>query len=195
MGGFENFLENKRVDFKIEECRILMEELGVDPYKYIYESIKEIDPIFAENWWKGVKDFAGRIAQGAKQVFGGAVQGATAGYKQASDTVAGPTVKFGNASKALTDLVAVMKKPEFQNFRTKDGQQMLADYIQKILDNLDAQKDNIPQMSGSQINQSYNTPQNTAAQQNNNVRQNDSSLQRLKDRQASTTSESHEIVR
>ena len=51
MISFNGFLENKKAENTIRECANLLAERDVDPYVYIYESLKEIDPVLAESWW------------------------------------------------------------------------------------------------------------------------------------------------
>lgn len=165
MSGFIGFLENRKIDLILEECSQLMREIDTEPHRYIYESLLEVDPVFAENWWQGVSDFAGNVWKGVTQFVGDVGKGAQTGYNRAVDTIAGPVSKFDAVDRALQDLVNVLKKPEFQNFKSKGDQgKTVAQYLEKVLGDLRQDKNNIPQMQPTQVNQSYGTRQN--AQQN-----------------------------
>lgn len=162
MSGFNRFLENKKIDSILEECSQLMREMETEPHRYIYESLSEIDPVFAENWWNGVQAFAGNVAKGVAQFAGDVSKGVQTGFKQAADTVSGPVAKFDAVDRALQDLVNVLKRPEFQNFKSKGDQgKTVAQYLDKVLGDLKQDKQNIPQMQPTQVNQSYGTRQNT----------------------------------
>lgn len=166
MVGFAKFVETRQLDSMLIECSSLMTELDVEPHRYIYESLLEFDPVFAENWWQGVKDFAGNIWKGVKQFAGDVGKGAQTGYKRAADTVAGPVAKFDAVDRALQDLVNVLKRPEFQNFKSSSGQGNVAQYLEKVLKDLRSDKQNMPQMQPTQVKQSYGTRQDAEQKQN-----------------------------
>lgn len=155
MISFNEFVESKRLDGVIAECAQLMSEMEVDPHEYIYESLKKIDPVLAENFWGGVANFAKNVGQGVKQFFTNVGQGAQAGYKQASDTIAGPDAKFQAAERALTDLVKVLQRPEFSGFTTRDGSSKVSDYYTQVLKDLRDNRNYLPKMANSEINQDY----------------------------------------
>lgn len=165
---FNEFLEHKRVESVVTECAYLMVELDVEPYEYIYESLKKVDPVLAEGWWDGVKDMAGRAWNAAKQV-GKSVWdggGLKHGIKQASDTVAGPVAKFDAVERALTDLVNILNKDErFQNFQSKSGQGSVGKYLAKVLEDLKVDKSRVPQLMQTQVAQNYGTRRDAEAEQ------------------------------
>lgn len=163
---FNEFLEHKRVESVIVECAHLMVELDVEPYEYIYESLKKVDPVLAEGWWDGVKDMAGKAWTAAKQVGksmwdGG---GLKHGLQQASDTMSGPDAKFAAADRALTDLVKILQRPEFQDFKTKDGGHKILDYYTNVLKDLRDNRNHMPKMTGAQVKQDYATKGQVKAQ-------------------------------
>jgi hypothetical protein len=154
---FNEFLEHKRVESTITECAHRMVEMNVDPYEYIHECLKGVDPVLAEGFWDGVANFAKNVGTGVKQFFGNVGQGARAGYNQASDTVAGPTAKFAAAKRALQDLQKVLERPEFNDFQSGSGRGSVAKYISEILSQLETDEKNMPQRTDTKIDQRYAT--------------------------------------
>lgn len=172
MISFNGFLENKKAENTIRECANLLAERNVDPYVYIYESLKEIDPVFAENWWDGVKSTASNLWQGVKQFGGNVAQGVKAGYNQAADTISGPVVKFDNAVRALDDLLKVLNSDGvFQKFQSSSGQGNVIQYIEKVKKDLLADKGQIPQRTDTKVSQPYDSRDNVNAQRNPNEQQ------------------------
>jgi hypothetical protein len=160
MATFGEFVEGKRVNGLIVECANLMAEMDVEPNQYIYESLKRVDPDLAENWWQGVSNFATNVGQGVKQFFSNVGQGAKAGYKQAADTIAGPVAKFDAAERALQSLVDVLRDERFKDFKssakhTKGAS--VAEYIDRVLASLRVDKQAVPQLMQTQVNQNYGT--------------------------------------
>jgi hypothetical protein len=155
---FNEFLEHKRVESTMTECAHLMVELDVNPYEYIYESLKEIDPVLAEGWWDGVKAAAGNVWQGVKRFVGDTAAGVKAGARQAADAVAGPVAKFDAVERALTDLVGLLKKDQrFQNFQSSTGKGSVGQYLGAVLNALQKDKQALPQLMQTQVNQNYGT--------------------------------------
>jgi hypothetical protein len=169
---FGQFLEHKHNDLVVKECTHLMVEMEIDPYVYIYESLKEIDPVLAEGWWDGVKQFAGNAWNAAKQVGKGVWDGGGLkhGLRQAADTLAGPVAKFDAAERALGDLVKLLNNDErFQDkFKSSTGQGSVGQYLAGVLESLKKDKESVPQMMNAQVKQDYGTrkdvdDQNSAA--------------------------------
>lgn len=156
---FNEFLEHKRVDSTITECAHLMVELDVNPYEYIYESLKEIDPVLAEGWWDGVKAAAGNVWQGVKRFVGDTAAGVKAGAKQAADAVAGPVAKFDAVERALTDLVNLLNKDErfMGKFQSSTGRGTVGQYLGAVLKALQKDKQALPKLMQTQVSQSYGT--------------------------------------
>lgn len=167
MISFNEFVENKRADGAIVECASIMVEMDVEPHRYIYESLKEVDPVLAESWWDGVKSFAGNAWNAAKQVGKGVWDGGGLkhGLAQAADTVAGPVAKFDSAVRALESLKKTLSDPKFSNFQSSTGKGTVADYISIILHHLNKDKAAMPQMGAAQVSQSYDTRGNLAGAQ------------------------------
>jgi hypothetical protein len=160
---FNEFVEHKRAEFSIKECATLLAETDVNPYVYIYESIKEVDPVFAEGWWDTVKN----VWQGVKQFGSNVAQGVKAGYNQASDTISGPVAKYDAAVKALDDLLKVLgNNPEFSKFQSKSGQGSVIQYIEKVKQDLLSDKQQVPQRSDTKVSQPYDTRGNVDAARN-----------------------------
>jgi len=164
---FGQFLEHKHNDSIVSECAHLMVEMEVNPYEYIYESLKEIDPVLAEGWWDGVKQFAGNAWNAAKQV-GKSVWdggGLKHGLKQAADTMSGPVAKFDAVERSLQDLVNLLKTDKrFERFQSSTGQGHISDYLGKVLADLQKDKAAVPQMLNTQVDQNYGTRQDLANQ-------------------------------
>lgn len=164
---FNQFLEHKRVESTITECAHLMAEMEVNPYEYIYESLKEIDPVLAEGWWDNVKATAGNLWQGAKQVVKGAWSGGglKQGLTQAADTIAGPAAKFDAAVRALADLEKTLSSnPDvFKNFNSSTGKGTVLDFVKIVKSNLEKDKQAMPKVQDAQVTQNYNTRGNIAA--------------------------------
>lgn len=158
MTTFNEFLERKKSSALVNECAQLLAERDVDPYVYIYESLKDFDPVLAEGFWDGVQNFAKNVGQGVKQFFGNVAQGAKAGYNQASDTIAGPVAKFQAAQRALNDLLSVLdpkKNPAFDGWRSSTGEGSLIDYIQKVKVALERDEKAMPQRTDTKVSQPY----------------------------------------
>lgn len=161
---FNEFLESKKNDAVIAECAHLMAELEVNPYEYIYESLKKVDPALAEGFWDGVQNFARNVGTGVKQFFGNVAQGAKAGYNQASDTIAGPVAKFEAAKRALGDLLKVLGTPEFANFMSTTGKGKVVDYVKQVLADLEQDSKAMPQRTDTKVSQPYATRGDVADQ-------------------------------
>lgn len=161
---FNEFLDNKKSEATIKECAQLMVEMDVDPHTYIYECLKEIDPVLAEGWWDGVKNVASNLWQGAKQFAGNLAQGAKAGFNQAADTIAGPTAKFDAAIRALEDLQKVLSNQEFKNFMSSTGRGTVADFVELVKKSLSQDKQAMPQRTDTKVSQPYATRQDVANQ-------------------------------
>ncbi len=162
MKTFNEFVEMKRVGHQIRECAELMVEMDVNPYDCIYESLKEIDPVLAEGWFDGVKNFAKNLWTGAGQFVGDVTKGAQTGYKRAADTVAGPVAKFDAAERALKNLVDVLQSDErFRNFRSsaQGFRGTVGDYLARVLASLQVDKAAVPQLMKTQVQQNYGTRQ------------------------------------
>jgi hypothetical protein len=160
MNTFNEFVENKRIKVVIDECANIMAEMDVDPNDCIYESLKKIDPTLAENWWKGVQNFATNVGTGVKQFFSNVGQGARAGYKQAADTIAGPVAKFDAAERALQSLVDVLKDEKFNNFNSTAPHMKgrhVREYLDRVLASLRQDKLAVPQLMQTQVTQNYGT--------------------------------------
>lgn len=168
---FNEFVGHKKAEFTIRECANLLAETDSNPYVYIYESIKEIDPVLAEGWWDSVKGAAGNLWQGVKQFGSNVAQGAKAGYNQAADTISGPVAKYDAAVRALDDLLKVIGTEEFENFRSSSGQGSVAQYIEKVKKDLLADKQQVPQRSDTKVSQPYDTRGNVDAQRNPGAQQ------------------------
>lgn len=160
---FNEFLEGKKNETSIRECADLMVEMNVDPYVYIYECLKEVDPVLAEGWWDGVKNFAGNLFQGAKQFAGNLAQGAKAGFNQAADTIAGPTAKFDAAIRALEDLQKVLSNSDFASFMSSTGKGTVANYVELVKRALNKDKESMPQRTDTKVSQPYDTRAAVAA--------------------------------
>jgi hypothetical protein len=164
---FNEFVEHKRSEFTIRECATLLAETDVNPYVYIYESIKEVDPVFAEGWWDNVRSAAGNLWQGVRQFGSNVAQGVKAGYNQASDTISGPVAKYDAAVRALDDLLKVLgNDPEFSKFQSKSGQGSVIEYIEKVKQDLLSDKQQVPQRSDTKVSQPYDTRGNVDAARN-----------------------------
>lgn len=161
---FNEFLENKKNETSIKECADLMVEMNVDPYVYIYECLKEIDPVLAEGWWDGIKNFAGNAWNAAKQFAGNVAQGAKAGFNQAADTVAGPVAKFDAAIRALEDLQKVLSRDDFAGFMSSTGRGTVANYVELVKRALNKDKESMPQRTDTQVSQPFATRADVAAQ-------------------------------
>ena len=155
MISFDQFLEHKRNDFVVKECAQLMVEMDVDPHRYIYECLKEIDPVLAEGWWDGVKSFGTSLLNAGKAFVGDTARGAVAGYRQAKDAVSGPVAKFDAVSRALDDLVKMLDRPEFKDFQSSTGQGTVKQYLSGVLERLQADKNAIPKLHDTQVTQKY----------------------------------------
>jgi hypothetical protein len=164
---FNQFLESKRIQNTITECSHLMVEMNVNPYEYIYESLKEIDPILAEGFWDGVQSFAKNVWNAGGQFASNVGQGAKAGYKQAADTVAGPVAKFDAAERALASLVDSLKDKKFDKFRSsaKGFNGNVRDYLDRVLASLRVDKQQVPQLMQTQVKQNYGTRDAVQGQQ------------------------------
>lgn len=167
---FNEFLEHKSVESTIRECAHLMAEMDVEPHRYIYECLKEIDPVLAEGWMDGIRDFAGRAWNAAKQI-GGSVWdggGLKHGLKQAADTVAGPVAKFDAVERALTDLVKLLNTDEkLKKFKTSAPDykgHTVGEYLARVLASLQQDKAAIPQIMQTQVKQKYGTRQDVEDQ-------------------------------
>jgi len=163
---FNEFLEGKKIDADITECANLMVEMEVNPYEYIHEALKEIDPVLAEGWWDGVKQFGKNMWNAAGQVAKGVWDGGGLkhGLQKAADTVAGPVAKFDSAERALKDLRdMLMKSPEFNNFQSSTGRGTVGQYVAAVLNALRKDKENIPQLNKAQVQQDYGTRGSVAA--------------------------------
>jgi len=172
MINFNQFLEHKRNDFVVKECAQLMVELDVDPHRYIYECLKEIDPVLAEGWWDGVKSFGKSLFNAGKAFVGDTARGAVAGYRQAKDAVSGPVAKFDAVSRALEDLVKMLERPEFNEFQSSTGQGTVKQYLSGVLERLQADKNAIPKLHDTQITQKYGSRADVDAARNANNQQN-----------------------
>ena len=149
---FNEFVEMKLVDAQINECAALFSEMDVDPYEYIHECLKDVDSVFAEGWWDGVREFGKNLWKGVSQFAGDTAAGARAGFNKAADTVAGPVAKFDAAERALKDLVDLLNKDQrFEKFKN------VSDYIGKVLENLRSYKQMVPQLGDTEIKQDYRT--------------------------------------
>jgi hypothetical protein len=164
MISFNEFVEHKRLEGVIAECANMMVEMDVEPHRYIYESLKRVDPVLAEGWWDGVKNFAGNVWQGVKQFGGNVAQGAKAGYNQAADTIAGPAAKFDAAVRALADLEKVLNDCQFKDFYSKSGNGTVLDYVREIKKKLEDDKNHMPQRTDTKVSQPYDTRGNVEAQ-------------------------------
>lgn len=161
---FNDFLETKKNEAVIAECANLMADMEVNPYVYIYESLKKVDPVLAEGWWDGVKNFASNAWQGVKQFAGNVAQGVKAGYNQAADTIAGPVAKFDSAIRALEDLKKVLSNNDFSNFMSSTGRGTVAQFVDLVKNSLEKDKGSIPQRSDTKVSQPYATRDQVAAQ-------------------------------
>lgn len=159
-------MEHKRVESTITECAHLMANLDVEPHRYIYECLKEIDPVLAEGWWDNVKATASNVWQGVKSFAGDTARGAAKGWNKAVDTVAGPVAKFDAAVRALEDLEKTLgSNPTFNNFQSSEGRGTVLQYIQAVKKALMKDKDSIPQLQNTQMTQNYDTRANVKSQQ------------------------------
>jgi hypothetical protein len=175
MINFNQFLEHKRNDFVVKECAQLMVEMDVDPHRYIYECLKEIDPVLAEGWWDGVKSFGKSLFNAGKAFVGDTARGAAAGYRQAKDAVSGPVAKFDAVSRALEDLVNVLEndpQERFKGFMSSTGEGTVGQYLAKVLQNLQRDKDAIPKLYDTNITQKYGSRADVDAARNANNQQN-----------------------
>jgi len=173
MINFNQFLEHKRNDFVIKECAQLMVEMDVNPYEYIYECLKEIDPVLAEGWWDGVKSFGKSLFNAGKAFVGDTARGAVAGYRQAADAVSGPVAKFDAVNRALTDLVNILEQdPRFKDFQSSTGQGTVGQYLSGVLASLQKDAQNIPKMHDTQVTQKYGTRAEVDAARNPDGQQN-----------------------
>lgn len=155
---FNEFLEHKRIESTVTECAHMMVELDVDPYRYIYENLKDIDPVLAEGWWDNVKSTAGNIWKGVKSFAGDVATGARTGYNKAADTIAGPVAKFDAAVRALDDLIKVLGSDKrFERFMSDVGGGTVVQYIEKVKEALMKDKDKVPQLLATQVKQDYGT--------------------------------------
>jgi hypothetical protein len=161
---FNEFVEHKRLEGVIVECAHMMADMDVDPHRYIYESLKGVDPVLAESWWQGVGDFAKKVGTGVKQFFTNVGQGAKAGYNQAADTIAGPKAKFDAAVRALADLEKVLSDGQFKDFYSSTGEGTVFQYVQKIKANLEKDQKAMPQRTDTKVSQPYDKSGNVEAQ-------------------------------
>lgn len=164
---FSEFVENKNIQAQVRECAEILSGMEANPYECIYESLKEIDPVFAEGWWDGVRSFAGNLWKGARQFAGDVAKGAQTGYNRAADTVSGPVAKFDAAERALQDLVKSLDKDErFKNFRSSaEGfRGSVRDYLNRVLASLRVDKASVPQLMQTQVKQKYGTRQDAENQ-------------------------------
>jgi hypothetical protein len=161
---FNEFVEHKRCEGAIVECANMMVEMDIEPHRYIYESLKRVDPVLAEGWWDGVQKFARNVGTGVKQFFTNVGQGAKAGYNQAADTIAGPTAKFDAAVRALADLEKVLNDGQFKDFYSKSGNGTVLDYVRQIKKNLEFDKNQMPQRTDTKVSQPYDQRGNVEAQ-------------------------------
>lgn len=166
---FNEFLERKNVAAAITECANLMAEMDVEPHQYIYECLKEIDPVLAEGWMDGIKNFAGRAWNAAKQIGSGVWDGGGLkhGLKKAGDTMAGPAAKFDAAERALVDLEKVLNDEKFAGFMSSTGRGSVLQYVQAVKKALMKDKEAIPQLMAAQVKQDYGTRKAVNDQENN----------------------------
>lgn len=161
---FNEFLESKKNAVVIGECANLMAEMDINPYVYIYESLKKVDPVLAEGWWDGVQNVAKNVWQGVTQFAGNVAKGAQAGFNQAADTIAGPVAKFEAAKRALADLEKVLSAPEFKNFMSSTGRGTVMQYVQQVKKDLEQDAMKMPQRTDTKVSQPFATRQDVADQ-------------------------------
>jgi hypothetical protein len=161
---FNEFVEHKRLEGVIAECANMMADMDVEPHRYIYESLKRVDPVLAEGWWDGVQKFARNVGTGVKQFFTNVGQGAKAGYNQAADTIAGPAAKFDAAARALADLEKVLSNPQFANFMSSTGRGSVLQYVQQVKKDLEEDRNAMPQRTDTKVSQPYDKSGNVEAQ-------------------------------
>lgn len=163
MKTFNEFVEMKLVDAQITECAALFEETDIDAEEYLNALMEGTD--FAEGWgdWlKGVGSKVGaalgRWGTAAGQLGKSVVDGGLrSGMRQASDTVAGPSVKFDKALATLQELVQFLKShKELSGWQSAgDHSKTTGDYLQGIVDLLMKEKNNMPKMQAPEVKQDY----------------------------------------
>lgn len=153
---FGEFSDLVEFDKNVRSCASLFAETSVEPEDLV-ESVLEDD--LREGWrdWiSGAKDGMSRwgsaIGQLGKSVMDG---GLRAGFRQASDTLSGPSVKFDKAVKVLTDLAEFLKNNDMTKDLPSAGKSgyTVGQYIQGITSHLLKEKDNIPKMQQAKVSQ------------------------------------------
>jgi hypothetical protein len=155
MKTFNEFIEQKNINFLVGSIANLMVEMNINPAQYILEHSPNVEldegfmdglRAFKNNAWNAVKQFGSNVMKG------GGIQG---GYKQAMDTMAGPATKFDSAVRVLTDLANQLEKnPQTASFPSASSPgSLLHDYLKKVLSDLQKEKDNMPKMQNATVTQ------------------------------------------
>jgi len=156
MKTFNEFVEQKNINYLVGSIAGLMVEMNINPARYILENAPDVE--LDETFMDGLKQFGTNALNAARQfgtnvLNGGGIMG---GVKQAHDTLAGPATKFDAVSRILNDLVKQLQKnPQTASFPSvTDPSATLSIYLQKVLHDLQKEKDNIPKMQNTVTTQS-----------------------------------------
>jgi len=167
-GEFSNLIEFNR---EIRSCASLLSESEVDPAEFVGSFLEED----LQEGWKDWLSGAGKVAGGMAGKFGRAAGagmgrlgraagevgsslwdgGLKSGVAKGADTVAGPSVKFDKAMGILKSLADYLNQNDMTKGLPSAGQRgyTVGQYIQKVTDDLEKEKNNIPQMQKAQVSQ------------------------------------------
>ena len=155
MKTFNEFVEQRNTNFLVGSIANLMVEMNINPARYILDNPPDAE--LDEGFMDGLKAFGNNAVNAVKQFGqnvwgGGGIQG---GYKQAKDTLMGPASKFDSAVRVLTDLVNQLKEnPQTASFPSVSSpRDVLHIYLQKVLNALQKEKDNMPKMQNATVSQ------------------------------------------
>ena len=171
MKTFGDFLKNKIVDRKIEECANLMAQTDIVPEEFVNSYFELLDTNLSEGFWSDAwgkaKDAWGRWSSAgtkvAKSVYDG---GLKSGLAQGKDIVAGPKVKFEKAVAVLKDVAKFLQNNERTSGMASrvDPQMTIARNLDKMIELLS--KEVMPVLGDPQVTQNYNrAPSSQGAQQ------------------------------
>jgi len=159
-GEFSNLIEFNR---EIRSCASLLSESEVDPAEFVGGFLEEDLQEGWKDWLTGAGKVAGGVASGIGRLGRAAGEvgsslwdgGLKSGVAKGSDTVAGPSVKFDKAMAILKDLAAYLNQNDMTKGLPSAGERgyTVGQYIQRIVDDLNKEKNNMPQMQKAQVSQ------------------------------------------